>query len=301
MTDEPQDSTPKRKLFAVDGDQSPDSATGENDEYGSTDGLAKAFVEDEASTSPTQKRSERRARIRQRGIYLLPNLITTGALFAGFYAMIAAMNGDYVAASLAVFVAMALDTADGRVARLTRTESAFGAEYDSLSDMVAFGVAPALVAFSWGLSTLGQIGWVATFVYMACAALRLARFNTKGENTSFTGLASPSAAAIIACCVWVWVDSGAGAPGIVAAAVMGVVTVITALLMVSNFEYYSPKLLGVKGRVPFVTLVFVVFGFSLLLLHPPTVLLVLFCAYALSGPVKYLWELRNSETKTDSN
>ena len=125
-----------------------------------------------------------RRRLRRRGIYLLPNLITSGALFAGFFAMVAAMNGDYVPAALAIFVAMALDTADGRVARLTQTESDFGAEYDSLSDMVAFGVAPALVAFSWGLSTLGQVGWVVTFVYMACAALRLARFNTKGETES---------------------------------------------------------------------------------------------------------------------
>ena len=253
-----------------------------------------------ASADPLRKRSERRARIRQRGIYLLPNLVTTGALFAGFYAMIAAMNGDYLAASLAIFVAGALDTADGRVARLTRTESAFGAEYDSLSDMVAFGVAPALVAFSWGLSTLGQVGWVATFVYMACAALRLARFNTKGDNASFTGLASPSAAAIIACCVWLWVDSGAGVPGVLAASVMGAITVATALLMVSNFEYFSPKLLNLKGRVPFITLVFVVLGFSLLFLHPPTVLLVLFSAYALSGPAKYLWERRNSEADQES-
>ena len=129
---------------------------------------------DEALDAPLT-RQERRARLRKRGIYLLPNLITSAALFAGFYAIVAGMNGDFIPAALAIFVAMALDTADGRVARMTNTESAFGAEYDSLSDMVAFGVAPALVAFSWGLSTLGQAGWVVTFVYMACAALRLAR------------------------------------------------------------------------------------------------------------------------------
>ncbi|MEQ8689291.1 MAG: phosphatidylcholine/phosphatidylserine synthase, partial [Pseudomonadales bacterium] len=130
----------------------------------------------------------RRAKFRRRGIYLLPNLITSAALFAGFYSIVAGMDGNFIPAALAMFVAMALDTADGRVARMTHTESAFGAEYDSLSDMVAFGVAPALVAFSWGLNILGQLGWMVTFVFMACAALRLARFNTKGDNSAFTGL-----------------------------------------------------------------------------------------------------------------
>lgn len=232
----------------------------------------------------------RSARFRRRGIYLLPNLITTGALFAGFYAVVAGMNGNFISASLAIFVAMALDTADGRVARLTNTESEFGAEYDSLSDMVAFGVAPALVAFSWGLSSLGQIGWVATFVYMACAALRLARFNTKGEHASFTGLASPSAAAIIACCIWSWVAYDGGAPSLLAASVMAAITAATGLLMVSNFTYFSPKLINFKGRVPFVTLVFIVMGFSVLMLDPPTVLLALFTVYALSGPLQAGWK-----------
>jgi len=232
----------------------------------------------------------RRDRLRKRGIYLLPNLITSGALFAGFYAIVAGMNGDFIAASLAIFVAFGLDTADGRVARLTNTESEFGAEYDSLSDMVAFGVAPALVAFSWGLSTLGQVGWVATFVYMACAALRLARFNMKGDHGSFTGLASPSAAAIVACCVWVYMAHVGSPPSIVVASLMAMVTVIAGLLMVSNFEYFSPKLINFKGRVPFITLVFVVLGLSLLLLDPPTVLLALFTTYALSGPCVYVWK-----------
>ena len=232
----------------------------------------------------------RRERFRKRGIYLLPNLITTGALFAGFYAIVAGMNGNFVAASLAIFVAGALDTADGRVARLTNTESQFGAEYDSLSDMVAFGVAPALVAFSWGLSSLGQLGWVATFVYMACAALRLARFNTKGDNASFTGLASPSAAAIIACSIWAWVEYGGGVPGVIGSGIMAAVTTLAGLLMVSNFTYFSPKLLNFKDRVPFVTMVFVVLGFSILMVDPPTVLLFLAITYALSGPVLYIWK-----------
>ncbi|MEM7078164.1 MAG: CDP-diacylglycerol--serine O-phosphatidyltransferase [Pseudomonadota bacterium] len=231
----------------------------------------------------------RRARLRRRGIYLLPNLITSAALFAGFYAIVAGMNGNYVAAVLAVFVAMALDTADGRVARITNTESEFGAEYDSLSDMVAFGVAPALVAFSWALQGLGQTGWVVTFVYMACAALRLARFNTKGDNASFTGLASPSAAAIVVCCIWVWVEHMAGAPNQIMAVVMAAVVLLTGLLMVSNFEYFSPKVINFKGRVPFMTLVLVVLGFAFMMVDPPIVLLVLFASYALSGPVMWLW------------
>ncbi len=225
-----------------------------------------------------------------RGIYLLPNLITTGALFAGFYAIVAGMNGHLTAAALAIFAAMALDTADGRVARRTRTESQFGAEYDSLSDMVAFGVAPALVAFSWGLGgALGRVGWVVTFVYMACAALRLARFNVRSDVSSFTGLASPSAAAIIACSVWAWSDNIGGDPGRAAAAGMGIITVVVGLLMVSNFTYYSPKALNVKGRVPFVTMVLVALVFAVTLADPPLVLLFLFSLYALSGPAQWLW------------
>lgn len=227
---------------------------------------------------------------RMRGIYLLPNLITTGALFAGFYAIVAGMNGHHIAAALAIFAAMALDTADGRVARRTRTESQFGAEYDSLSDMVAFGVAPALVAFSWGLgSALGRVGWVVTFVYMACAALRLARFNVKSDVSSFTGLASPSAAAIIACSVWAWSEYVGGEPGRLGAAFMGTITVLVGLLMVSNFTYYSPKALNVKGRVPFVTMVLVALVFAVTLAEPPLVLLTLFSLYALSGPAQWLW------------
>jgi CDP-diacylglycerol--serine O-phosphatidyltransferase len=237
-------------------------------------------------------------RHRRRGVYLLPNLITTGALFAGFYAIVAGMNGQLIAAALAIFAAFGLDTADGRVARRTRTESQFGAEYDSLSDMVAFGVAPALVAFSWGLgSALGRVGWVVTFIYMACAALRLARFNVTSNVSSFTGLASPSAAAIIACCVWVWSDTFGTEPDMLAAACMGAITVVLGLLMVSNFDYYSPKSLNVKGRVPFITLVLVALVFAVLLADPPRVLLVLFSLYALSGPAKFAWEVARKERK----
>lgn len=231
---------------------------------------------------------------RRRGIYLLPNLITTGALFAGFYAIVAAMNGHFGGAGLAIFAAMALDTADGRVARWTRTESQFGAEYDSLSDMVAFGVAPALVAFSWGLVNLGNVGWVITFVYMACAALRLARYNTSGELESFTGLASPSAAAIIAALVLVLTAETEGVSGLWPTYLLGVVTLCAGLLMVSPFEYYSPKSVDLKGRVSFVTLVGLVLMFALVFTDPPRVLLLLFSAYALSGPLLSLWNWRRA-------
>jgi CDP-diacylglycerol--serine O-phosphatidyltransferase len=237
---------------------------------------------------------------RRRGIYLLPNLITTGALFAGFYAIVAGMNGHFIAAGLAIYVAMALDTLDGRVARWTRTESRFGAEYDSLSDMVAFGVAPALVAFSWGLDTLGKLGWFFTFVYMACAALRLARFNTQSDLSSFTGLASPSAAAIIASIVWVWSESlGAVQPSLGAALLMGIITAGVGLLMVSNFVYYSPKSLNAKGRVPFITLVVVALVLAVMLVDPPRVLLLLFGLYALSGPATWLWKRWQAHRRGD--
>jgi CDP-diacylglycerol---serine O-phosphatidyltransferase len=230
----------------------------------------------------------------RRGVFLLPNLITTGALFAGFYAMVAGMNGDFVAAALAIYAAMLLDAADGRVARLTRTESLFGAEYDSLSDMVAFGVAPALLAFSWALSNLGQFGWVVTFIYMACAALRLARFNAQPDNTAFRGLASPSGAAIMASLIWVLNDYRLPEEpvGIGATVLLALVMLAVALLMVSNFRYFSPKGLMFKGRVPFVTMVVVVLVFAFVLIDPPHMLLLLFGVYALSGPALALLERR---------
>ena len=228
-------------------------------------------------------------RRRPRGIFLLPNLITSGALFSGFYALVASADGNFPAAAIAVFVAMVLDAADGRVARLTRTESSFGAEYDSLSDMVAFGVAPGMLVFLWGFSAIGKWGWAATFVYMACAALRLARFNTAPDNTSFQGLASPAAAALVAGTVWVCQEDGLPVGQPLGAYLMAAVTAGVGLLMVSNFRYFSPKMLKLKGRVPFVTLVACVLGFSVLLAQPSHVLLALAAAYAASGPVSYVW------------
>ena len=253
---------------------------GATGEAGKQLGSAPADAQNQRSKKPSARR---------RGVFLLPNIITTASLFAGFYATIAGMNGRFGTAVLAILASVMLDAADGRVARLTRTQSNFGAEYDSLSDMVAFGVAPALVVFSWGLSNLGQVGWVLTFLYIACTALRLARFNTQSDLTGFTGLPSPAAAAVLACTIWVWTEQAGGAPSLLAASAVGLVTTIIALLMVSNFPYYSPKRLGLKGRVPFVALVLVALSFAVLLADPPLILLLLSAGYALSAPTQFAW------------
>ncbi len=234
-----------------------------------------------------------RPRRRRRGIYLLPNLFTTAALFAGFYAVIAGMNQHFEAAAVAVFVAMLLDGLDGRVARLTNTQSDFGAEYDSLADMVSFGVAPALVAYQWALSDLGKLGWLAAFVYTAGAALRLARFNTQvgiADKRYFQGLASPSAAAIVSGLVWTGDTIGFSGPG--AAATTFVVTVLAGLLMVSNIRYYSFKGINLRDKVPFVAILLAVLIIVLVSVNPPLVLFGAFLIYALSGPVLTLWQLR---------
>ncbi|MGK2915396.1 MAG: CDP-diacylglycerol--serine O-phosphatidyltransferase, partial [Porticoccaceae bacterium] len=189
---------------------------------------------------------------RRKGIYLLPNLLTTGALFAGFYAVLAAMDGKFEAAAVAIFVAMVFDGLDGQVARMTNTQSAFGVQYDSLSDMVSFGVAPAVVAFSWMLSTLGKLGWAAAFIYASCAALRLARFNTQAnvvDSRYFIGLASPAAAALVASMVWTWHDAD---PSRGFAFLVALVTATAGILMVANLRYRSLKGIDFKGRVPFV-------------------------------------------------
>ena len=231
-------------------------------------------------------------RVRARGVYLLPNLITTGALFSGFYAIVAGMSGNFEAAAIAIFAAMILDGLDGRVARLTDTQSAFGVQYDSLSDMVSFGLAPALVVFSWALGPLGKLGWAAAFLYAACAALRLARFNTQVDTVDkgvFIGLASPTAAAIVASMVWAGHDAEVGSGlGVLAA----VVTIGAGLLMVSNFHYTSFKKLDFKGRVPFVMMLAVILIFSLVTIDPPRVLLALAVIYTLSGPATWFWGLR---------
>lgn len=227
---------------------------------------------------------------KRRGIYLLPNLLTTGALFAGFYTIIASINGDFEAAALATLAAMVLDFADGRVARYTHTESEFGAEYDSLSDMVSFGVAPGLMAFMYGLSNLGQFGWVVTFVYVACVALRLARFNLGAALEYFTGLASPAGAGVVASSVWLFAEwTGGGATDSLSIAiVLSLIVLVTGILMVSNIAYVSPKAVRLASRVPFTVMVAVALVFALVLLDPPAVLLAIFVVYAASGPVQWL-------------
>jgi CDP-diacylglycerol--serine O-phosphatidyltransferase len=235
---------------------------------------------------------------RRRGIFLLPNLFTTAALFAGFYAVLASMNGRFEAAAIAIFAAMVLDGLDGRVARLTHTQSDFGAEYDSLSDMVAFGVAPALVIYQWALEGLGRAGWLAAFVYTAAAALRLARFNTQigiADKRFFQGLPSPSAAAIIAGGVWVGADYGIDGANVdwLAAGV----TAAVGLLMVSNFRYHSFKDVDVRGRVSFIAAVVVMLAFALVHLDPPVILFAGFTTYAVSGPVLTLIRRRERRAR----
>jgi len=230
---------------------------------------------------------------RRRGIYLLPNLFTTAALFSGFYAVVAAINGDFWIAGMAIFVAMILDGMDGRVARLTNTQSEFGVQYDSLSDMVSFGVAPALVVFEWALSgmqdmgpTWGKLGWIGAFTYTACAALRLARFNTQVgviDKRYFQGLPSPAAAAVVASLVWVGDDLGAH--GLPIEVVAWLLTVSVALLMVSNIRYYSFKEFDFRYRVPFMAIVVLAVVFAVAQVHLPMTLFLIFLVYMLSGPI----------------
>lgn len=236
-------------------------------------------------------------RVRHRGVYLLPNLFTTANLFAGFFSIVSSMNGKFEVAAITVFVAMVLDGLDGRVARLTNTQSAFGAEYDSLSDMVAFGLAPALLAYKWALSGLGNVGLTVAFIYAACAALRLARFNTqigKVDKRYFIGLASPAAAGVVAGTVWALKDFGVDGVDMPVLVVLLFALLVAAAgaLMVSNIKYHSFKDLDLKGRVPFVAILVVVLVFAVIFSDPPRILLLIFLAYAASGPVQRLLQVR---------
>jgi CDP-diacylglycerol--serine O-phosphatidyltransferase len=236
----------------------------------------------------------------RKGIYILPNLFTTGALFAGFYAIVQAMNGQFENAPVAIFVAMVMDGLDGRVARWTHTESDFGAEYDSLSDMVSFGLAPSLVMYEWALSGLGKVGWLAAFLYAAAAALRLARFNTQVGKTSshfFQGLPSPSAAALVVGLVWLLDNQGV--PGREMSLLALVVTLYAAGAMVSNINFYSFKHLDIKGKVPFIATLVLVLVLVLVALNPHQVLFAIFLVYGLSGPVfaGYRWYRRRQKRR----
>ncbi len=246
---------------------------------------------------------------RSHGVYLLPNLFTTAALFCGFYAIIAALQGRFEPAAVAVFVAMVLDGLDGRVARLTHTESEFGAQYDSMADLVSFGLAPALIMYEWALGAmsgmgpfLSKLGWLAAFFYTVMAALRLARFNVQIGSTDkryFIGLPSPSAAAILAGLVWFCTDLGLSGPDVLWPAL--VVTVGAGALMFSNILYLSFKQVDLRGPVPFMAALIVVLVFVFTSIDPPKVLFIGFLLYGLSGPALFLWRWRRHARRHAGN
>ncbi|WP_351089309.1 CDP-diacylglycerol--serine O-phosphatidyltransferase [Shewanella sp. S1-49-MNA-CIBAN-0167] len=224
--------------------------------------------------------------VKNKGIYLLPNLFTTAGLFSGFYAVISSMNGHFESAAIAIFIAMICDGLDGRVARLTNTQSDFGAEYDSMADMVSFGMAPAILAYNWALQDLGKIGWLAAFIYCACAALRLARFNTQvgvADKRFFQGLASPAAAALIAGSIWSGTKYEVDPTDI--SYIVAIITALTGLLMVSNFRYHSFKEVDWRGKVNFIVMLLLVGVFVIISVEPAIILCLGFYIYALSGPV----------------
>lgn len=230
--------------------------------------------------------------VRSRGIYLLPNAFTTAALFCGFYAIIMAMNERFEHAAWAIFVAMILDGLDGRIARLTNTQSEFGAQYDSLSDMISFGAAPALVIYTWSLKGLGKLGWIAAFVYCAGAALRLARFNTNIEVVDkrfFQGLPSPAAAALVAGFVLMMVDLEL--PGRQMAWISFGIALFAGLTMVTNVPFYSFKDVNFRKSVPFIMVFLIALFFALISIDPPKVLMPIFVLYGLSGYAVYFWRL----------
>ncbi|WP_180684233.1 CDP-diacylglycerol--serine O-phosphatidyltransferase [Tepidicella baoligensis] len=227
---------------------------------------------------------------RHKGIYVLPNMITLAALFGGFYGVVMAIDGRYDLATVGIFVAMVLDSLDGRVARMTHTQSAFGEQMDSLADMVSFGAAPALIAYEWALKDIGRWGWIAAFVYCACAALRLARFNVNTgvvDKRFFQGLPSPAAAALVAGFIWLTTEAGYTGKDLVWP--MFGITLYAGLTMVTNVPFYSFKDLSLKKSVPFAAIVLIALGIAVINIHPPTVLFGLFVLYGLSGYAVYGW------------
>ncbi len=254
--------------------------------------------------------AEAAPRPRGKGIYILPNAITLSALFAGFYAIVMAMNGRFEQACIGIFCAAILDSLDGRVARMTNSQSAFGEQMDSLCDMVSFGAAPALIVYEWALRGLGRWGWMAAFVYMAGAALRLARFNVNigvVDKRFFQGMPSPAAAALVMSMIWVVDDAG-----VLGAAKLEwlqwlafAVTLYAGLSMVTNAPFYSFKVVGGRRTVPFAVLIAVMLGIALIAQDPPRVLFGIFCLYGLSGYVVYAWRkakgLRTSVIATSTD
>ncbi len=233
---------------------------------------------------------------RPKGIYILPNLFTLAGLFGGFYAVVMAINGRFDLAAIGVFCAMVLDSLDGRVARMTNTQSAFGEQMDSLADMVSFGAAPALIAYVWALKDLGRWGWIAAFVYCACAALRLARFNVNTgvvDKRYFQGLPSPAAAALIAGFIWLLTESGIKGTdalwGVAIPWITFALALYTGLTMVTNVPFYSFKDAHMKKSVPFAVIVLIALGIAAINIDPPTVMFGVFVVYGLSGYAIYFW------------
>ncbi len=231
---------------------------------------------------------------RRRGIYLLPNLFTTAGLFAGFYGIVSAMNSQFESAAIAIFIAMVMDGMDGRIARLTNTQSDFGVEYDSLADMISFGLAPSLIMYQWALSGMGKLGWLAAFVYTASTALRLARFNAQAASIDkrfFQGLPSPAAAALITGMIWLGeTQEFVEVENLTIIAFP--ITVLAGILMVSNIRFYSFKEIDFKGRVPFVGILLIVLLFVFIASEPSLILFSISLIYAVSGPAMTLFFIR---------
>ena len=238
--------------------------------------------------------SEDGKEVKRKGIFLLPNLLTTASLFSGFFSIISAIDGNFVSAGMAIFAAQMLDGLDGRVARLTNSQSEFGAQYDSLCDVISFGLAPAIIIFLWGLGSIGQTGWVFSFLYVAAAALRLARFNTYlgSEDTFFKGLPSPIAGVMVVYFVWAMSSYGIQGEevGRSLAIFSAISTGVVSLLMVINIPYYSFKEIDMKKRVPFFSMLFVVFIFALVSIDPPIVLASCAFSYIMSGPIIWIFK-----------
>jgi CDP-diacylglycerol--serine O-phosphatidyltransferase len=239
--------------------------------------------------------SEEGKKVKRRGIFLLPNLFTTASLFSGFFAIIASIEGQFIFAGIAIFAAQIFDGLDGRVARLTNAESPFGAQYDSLCDVISFGIAPAIMVFLWGFEELGRVGWVISFLYLAATALRLARFNVEielSDSKYFSGLPSPVAAAFLV--YFVWALSAAGIQedmvSFPLAILTAFLTTLVTLLMVVNVPYYSFKDINLRNRVPFFAILFAVFVIALISIDPPIVLVICAFAYVVSGPIIYLFK-----------
>ncbi len=236
---------------------------------------------------------------RYRSIYLLPNVFTTSALFSGFYAVVQAMNNEFEIASIAIFLAMLFDGIDGRIARLTNTQSTFGAQYDSLSDMTSFGIAPALVIYEWTLNSLGRLGWLAAFLYVAGTALRLARFNVNNKSILdkkfFQGLPSPAAAAMISGFVWLGVDRNFLIKHDYIAWIAFILTIYAAMAMVSSLPFFSGKSISLENKIPFWWILLIIIAFVLVSSAPPVVLFTFFSLYAISSWFIYVWRLLNAK------